>query len=610
MLAVRAFSACLLSLVCVAIVVAADPVPMEGADLAAGQRVARAAEQKLLQSLHKKIPAEWTDEPLEGVLKEMAKDAGIILWINQQALSDEGIDINSPVTLNLGEATIWQSLHFLLTPPGLTWIASDGVLEITTHASADETKLTRIYDVRELSKALGNQWKNSPQQPRPFHRMTIMSAAGGMFSVREEAETAALPRSHSGVSSTEILGQFGGMGGATAVIIPKDESVGIRVGTPPITSGAAILAHAIKELGGLQWEDRDGEGGTINILRGQLIVSQSYDAHLQIQSFLNVAEAFVMHGSKARTLFVARPGYPDDQDAEILKRLLAKPQEVEVNELPLETVMATLTKEAGIRLWFDRQALADEGVSLDTPVSLSLSGATLAVAMNKLLSPLGLKTVIDEGVLIVTTRAKQDEMMVTAFYDIHDILEPGSVHRVLRVVEETPGMWRLHDGEGGSSFSISPTVLAIRQTQSVHADIAALFDELRSRPAPAPAAVVAAPEFESRVYPITDATSLDDLVKTLPKIIPNWDAKDGSVHRLGETLLIKQPTVVHDQLSDLFCALDRAHEWLHPPKPAPIPTPPPAPAKSVETKTVETKPAETVSAKPEANGMLRARSAE
>ena len=61
------------------VAIAADPVSTVGADLGAAERIARTAEQKLLQSLHKKIRIELTDAPLEEVLAAIAKEAAVLV---------------------------------------------------------------------------------------------------------------------------------------------------------------------------------------------------------------------------------------------------------------------------------------------------------------------------------------------------------------------------------------------------------------------------------------------------------------------------------------------------------------------------------------------------
>ena len=160
MLRLRILTVCCLCAVFATAVAAADPVMTSGSDLAATRRVAREAEQKLLQSLHKKIRAEWIDASIEGILNGIAEDVSMALWIDKQALSDQGINLEEQVTLNIGETTAWQALRLLLASMDLTWEAPEGVLEITSQDVADSHLYTRA---RTTSPRFPNLWNRNRQ---------------------------------------------------------------------------------------------------------------------------------------------------------------------------------------------------------------------------------------------------------------------------------------------------------------------------------------------------------------------------------------------------------------------------------------------------------------
>ncbi len=555
--------------------VAADP------GLTAARRVAREAEPKLLAGLHKPVKAEWSDVPVEEVLISLAKTAGVNLWIDREALASNGISLDTVVDLHLGEATVWQTLHFLLKPLLLDWHCSDGLLAITTQARADEILVTRTYDVQATVAALEPQLKNLPPRLRAHFGgggggycgsgnagnggmggggNAGGGGAAGFFRIPDPAEPAAAP--------TFVLAQFGGGGYGPA----GQTGPGILIRSQSI-KGEELLTQLLMECVAAKWELSDGEGGVISLGRGRLIVRQQYQVHFQIRELLQAVEEFVVRGTKVKSILVARPGYPHDEDAAIFKRL-AEPQLVNARDVPLTEPLGLLASRCGIRLWIDKGSLNSDGIALDTPVTLRLHGTSLDTVLHKLLDPLLLRFVVEEGTLVVTTAAKADEMMSTRVCFTGDIPEAHSASDLLTAIQEaTSGKWEQVDGEGGTLWKAVPEWLVVRQTQVCHLETAELLDDLRQA-AVAPVEA-AAPEFELRLYPVADVKAIAGLIVSLPKLVPTWDAKQGSIDALGQSLAIKQPVLVHERLDEIFSALNQAHARLNPPPPKVEPKPAP-----------------------------------
>ena len=561
--------------------------PLAGTDLTAARRVSREAEARLLAGLHKQVKAEWENTPLEDVLATLAKTAGVNLWIDRESLTADGISTDEmQVTLNLGTATVWQTLHFLLKPHALEWHGSDGVLAITTKLKADESLVTRIYDVQAIVAALEPQLKKLPPRlranmggsgggycgsgPRGSSEASVgRVGGGGFFSVPDGTESESAP--------TFVLPQFGGSsGGYGGRSSPIEAGILIR---NPSMSGEELLVellvnHVVSRSRGdgrAKWEQIDGEGGTISAGLGRLVVQQDFQTHLQIRELLQAVEEFVVRGTKAKSVLIARPGYPHEEDAAIFKRL-AEPQDINIEDAPVNETLAQLAKDRGYRLWIDKEALVADGIDLDSSVTLKLSGVALDTVLHKLLEPLALTFLIEEGTLVVTTIVKTDEMQSMRVCFTGDIPEAHTASDLLTAIPEaTSGKWLESDGEGGTLWKAVPEWLVITQTQKCHREVAELLDDLRQ------GAVVnderAAPELELRLYPVADETATQDLIDALPTLVAGWDAKQGSIVELGRSLAIKQPARVHERLDEIFAALNQAHSRLNPPKPKEIPTP-------------------------------------
>ncbi|HID74559.1 MAG TPA: hypothetical protein EYP56_01020 [Planctomycetaceae bacterium] len=82
---------------------------------------------------------------------------------------------------------------------------------------------------------------------------------------------------------------------------------------------------------------------------------------------------------------------------------LDEPTELDVTEEPLNDVCAALEKRHRIRIRLDRLALAEVGISSDTPITFSMSGVPLRSVLDLMLDDLSLKWTVTSGVLLVTT---------------------------------------------------------------------------------------------------------------------------------------------------------------------------------------------------------------
>ena len=72
------------------------------------------------------------------------------IWIDKQALQDEGINADTQVSLTISGISLRSALRLLLEPLALTYIIEDEVMKITTQTKADEKMSTRVYPVADL----------------------------------------------------------------------------------------------------------------------------------------------------------------------------------------------------------------------------------------------------------------------------------------------------------------------------------------------------------------------------------------------------------------------------------------------------------------------------
>jgi general secretion pathway protein D len=108
-----------------------------------------------------------------------------------------------------------------------------------------------------------------------------------------------------------------------------------------------------------------------------------------------------------------------------IQKSLSKHVEVKFVNRPLSEVMDTLARMTGINVHLDPQGLGAEGVTVDTPVTLSLQQPiSLRSALNLLLSPLQLSYVIQNEVLQITSEQTRDQKVHHKVYYAADLVIP------------------------------------------------------------------------------------------------------------------------------------------------------------------------------------------
>ena len=518
------------------------------------RRAARDQERRALNSLNQRITIEAVDLPLKDVLTDITHLTQREILIDIGALADDGISPDQNVSLNIGELTVLQAFHFLLKPLDLTWVANDGIIEITTSNRASQRLVTRVYDVRNLCKWLDPLTRDLAS-PRPEgHRRRDVSrgthtggmGGGGLFS---------LP-ANSTLSS--IIGQVSDAAPAAA----EQGAISI-IGSVSVEE---LLSNLISNLRTLKWLDQDGEGGTVQAGRGCLIVSQTYEGQLEIAGLLQALESMVDGSVRGKSISAHRLGYPHAEDAAIFEAL-ARQTNFEVTDEELKTVIERTQHEVGIRVLFDNLALADEGISSDQNVNLQISKLPLGICLKKLLDPFQLCYVVEEGVLVITTKARAENTMSFRFYDISGCgkvvgndPDTGLVPMLMRA---TSGKWLHADGAGDFAGLISTRHLAVFQSQRVHAEIDLLIDELTSDSPDPPVE----PPLKLKVYSTPDVDTANDLKQILPRLVAHW-SDNGTINQAGTSLLVNQPASVHHQIHEIIAAVNESRggsaELSHP----------------------------------------------
>jgi hypothetical protein len=98
--------------------------------------------------------------------------------------------------------------------------------------------------------------------------------------------------------------------------------------------------------------------------------------------------------------------------------------ELDFAEQSLSDVIEYLQTRHEIPIQLDNKALTDAGVGTDTPITRNVKGITLRSALKLLLSELDLTYVLQNEVLMITSKTEAENMLTTKVYPVADLVIP------------------------------------------------------------------------------------------------------------------------------------------------------------------------------------------
>lgn len=168
---------------------------------------------------------------------------------------------------------------------------------------------------------------------------------------------------------------------------------------------------------------------------------------------------------------------------------LESPTSVEFVETPLSDVVEYLKDVHKIEIQFDSRALEDAGAAVDTSIHKTLKNISLGAALRLMLEPLDLTYLIQNEVLLITSKDKADSIMEIKVYDVTDLVSPSTelngdkLHSLANVIQSTafPHTWKAEGGPGRLEPLIleNKSTLVVTQSARGHEEINSLLTKLR-----------------------------------------------------------------------------------------------------------------------------------
>lgn len=117
---------------------------------AAKQPLLGVGKAAIKEALAKPTEMTFIEAPLSEVIDYLKGHHRIEIQLDKRALSDVGIEADSPITTNLRGVSLRSALKLLLRELNLTWTIQDEVLLITTPEEAEMRLTTKVIDVSDL----------------------------------------------------------------------------------------------------------------------------------------------------------------------------------------------------------------------------------------------------------------------------------------------------------------------------------------------------------------------------------------------------------------------------------------------------------------------------
>tara|TARA_R110002095_G_scaffold185829_4_gene163047 strand:+ start:1551 stop:2456 length:906 start_codon:yes stop_codon:yes gene_type:complete len=119
---------------------------------------------------------------------------------------------------------------------------------------------------------------------------------------------------------------------------------------------------------------------------------------------------------------ITQPFYPAFTKREQqIQTALHADTECDFPDVPLSKALRSLQEQSGINIYLNAVALKEEGLTVDEPINVSLSGIPFKSALDIILKPLGLTYVVDGEVLKITTQEEADHTFKVRIYPVGDL---------------------------------------------------------------------------------------------------------------------------------------------------------------------------------------------
>ncbi|MFV0444237.1 MAG: hypothetical protein ACK5Q5_11770 [Planctomycetaceae bacterium] len=266
----------------------------------------------------------------------------------------------------------------------------------------------------------------------------------------------------------------------------------------------------------------------------------------------------MVHPDNWDDIIKRRKGTPTDlrehsEEEMRVREALDKPVSLHFQDEPLAAVLEHINATQLINVVADEAGLMDSGVQASTPITINVDGIKLKSALNLILVPLDLSYTIEDEVLKITSRLRQQGDLEAQVYPVADLVVPVTVDTPASVFQPGSGFGQLQNGGQLPSSSGMPNMgVGFGQVAD---PLNAGFPTVNGSPSGTPQQSdrLANYDFQSLMQLITQTIEPE-----------SWDEFGGQAtiaeHGGTLSLVIRQTQRVHQEIADLLEQLRRLQD--------------------------------------------------
>lgn len=317
----------------------------------------------------------------------------------------------------------------------------------------------------------------------------------------------------------------------------------LRLGFPQ-----SFLRKAAVEFTSRSWRHSGGEHGSVVSIPGVLRIIHTPDAHREIEetfdAFAKAAAPDVKSGMWAV--------FPSDAK---LVETYRKRVSFDFQSVPMKAAIENLSKQAGIPIeWRDIET--GQVIEPDVgEVTARETNVTLRTALVTVLSPFDRDVYYDgaRGRMFVSDGTCND-IHTAVLFNVRDLIAQGYSNKdVMKLMYDSQGPWKKHDGDGGDILSPFEGLLIVVQQRIALPSVVVALEEFRaivSKQGIPPRVREPHPRLVTKSYRVKDIPA-QTLFTIVPKFVAagSWSSRGrGELAVVNDRLVVRQTKAVHRRI--------------------------------------------------------------
>jgi general secretion pathway protein D len=261
-----------------------------------GDRNTHRTERELEIERRLKTPVllHYEDMPLSEVVQGLSQLAGVNIHLDPRGLGQEGINSDTPVTINLSkEISLKSALNLILEPLHLSYVIKDEVLKITSEQLRDGETYSHVYNVADLVIPIPNFVPNNNIGLQGLINDAHAAMGQGSSGLGMPGPTVLVndpgPRGQAVAGGNVLAQQFGagGISGAQSSSIPIGSGPG-GLGGAANADFDSLIDLIVSTVASETWAENGGGEAEIRPFPTNLslVISQTQLVHEEIADLL------------------------------------------------------------------------------------------------------------------------------------------------------------------------------------------------------------------------------------------------------------------------------------------------------------------------------------